>query len=84
MLIDAAAGRGVEVLSLTVHEELAQLPDKLRLPLVLFDIEGLPYAEVSDVLGLAEGTVKSRIHRARLALRERLAPDLKLGAESPS
>jgi len=59
-----------------VHEALATLPEKLRLPLVLFDIEGLPYAEVSDVLGLAEGTVKSRIHRARNALRERLAPDL--------
>jgi len=68
-----------------VHEALGSLPEKLRLPLVLFDIEGLPYAEVSEVLGLAEGTVKSRIHRARLALRDRLAPDLEaLGAESPT
>jgi len=68
-----------------VHQALATLPDKLRLPLVLFDIEGLPYAEVSTVLGLAEGTVKSRIHRARLALRERLGPDLEaLGAETTS
>jgi RNA polymerase sigma-70 factor (ECF subfamily) len=68
-----------------VHEALATLPEKLRLPLVLFDIEGLPYAEVSDVLGIAEGTVKSRIHRARLALRDQLAPDLEaLGAESTS
>ena len=69
-----------------VHEELGTLPEKLRMPLVLFDIEGLPYAEVSAVLGLAEGTVKSRIHRARLALRERLAPHLEaLGrAESAS
>jgi RNA polymerase sigma-70 factor (ECF subfamily) len=65
-----------------VQRALAALPDKLRLPLVLFDIEGLPYAEVSAVLGLAEGTVKSRIHRARLALRDRLGPDLEaLGAE---
>ncbi len=68
-----------------VHEALATLPEKLRLPLVLFDIEGLPYAEVSEVLGLAEGTVKSRIHRARSALRERLAPHLEaLGAETPT
>jgi len=68
-----------------VHQALGTLPEKLRLPLVLFDIEGLPYAEVSAVLGLAEGTVKSRIHRARSALRERLAPHLEaLGAETPT
>jgi RNA polymerase sigma-70 factor (ECF subfamily) len=68
-----------------VHEALAQLPEKLRLPLVLFDIEGLPYAEVSEVLGLAEGTVKSRIHRARHALRDRLEPEIEaLGTESPT
>lgn len=67
-----------------VHAALGELPEKLRMPLVLFDIEGLPYAEVSEVLGLAEGTVKSRIHRARLALRDRLAPDLEaLRGESP-
>jgi RNA polymerase sigma-70 factor (ECF subfamily) len=78
----AALGRE---LSERVHRALGTLPEKLRLPLVLFDIEGLPYAEVSTVLGLAEGTVKSRIHRARLALRERLAPDLDaLGAEKTS
>jgi RNA polymerase sigma-70 factor (ECF subfamily) len=66
-----------------VHAALATLPEKLRMPLVLYDIEGLPYAEVSEVLGLAEGTVKSRIHRARLALRERLTPDLEaLGEDS--
>jgi RNA polymerase sigma-70 factor (ECF subfamily) len=68
-----------------VHEALATLPEKLRLPLVLFDIEGLPYAEVSEVLELAEGTVKSRIHRARAALRDRLEPELEsLGTESTS
>jgi RNA polymerase sigma-70 factor (ECF subfamily) len=39
---------------------------------VLFDIEGLSYAEVAGVMRVAEGTVKSRIHRARQALRERL------------
>lgn len=68
-----------------VHEALETLPDKLRLPVVLFDIEGLAYAEVSEVLGVAEGTVKSRIHRARTALRERLAPGLRSpGTESTS
>jgi len=42
------------------------------MPVILYDIEGLAYGEVAKVLGIAEGTVKSRIHRARRALRENL------------
>jgi RNA polymerase sigma-70 factor, ECF subfamily len=52
-----------------VQEALLSLSPALRLPLVLYDIEGLGYAEVARILELAEGTVKSRIHRARQALR---------------
>jgi RNA polymerase sigma-70 factor (ECF subfamily) len=55
-----------------LQREILELGDALRTPLVLHDIEGLPYAEVSSILGLPEGTVKSRIHRARRALRRRL------------
>lgn len=55
-----------------VQAEIASLAPALRVPLVLFDIEGMPYSEIAGVLDIAEGTVKSRIHRARLALRERL------------
>ena len=40
--------------------------------MVLYDIEGLAYAEIAEVMGIAEGTVKSRIHRARQALRVEL------------
>ena len=52
--------------------ELFALPEALRAPVILFDIEGLSYGEISEVLEVAEGTVKSRIHRARQALRARL------------
>ncbi len=57
-----------------VARALASLPPKLRAPLVLHDVEGLRYEDVARVLRLAEGTVKSRIHRARMALRDQLSP----------
>jgi RNA polymerase sigma-70 factor (ECF subfamily) len=52
---------------------VATLPATLRSVFVLRDIEGLSTAEVADVLGLTETNVKVRLHRARLALRERLS-----------
>jgi RNA polymerase sigma-70 factor (ECF subfamily) len=59
-------------LSEKVREALQTLSPSLRMPVVLYDIEGLAYGEIAEVLGVAEGTVKSRIHRARKALREEL------------
>lgn len=59
-------------LSATLERAIQELGDALRPPLVLHDVEGLPYAEISSILGLPEGTVKSRIHRARHALRRQL------------
>jgi len=55
-----------------VQDAIVRLAPTLRTPLVLYDIEGLPYAEIASVLAIAEGTVKSRIHRARRALRAEL------------
>ncbi len=55
-----------------VQAALLELTPTLRLPLVMYDIEGLSYGEIARVLEIAEGTVKSRIHRARFALRDRL------------
>jgi len=55
-----------------VQEALLRLPDDLRMAITLYDIEGLSYREISSVLEIPEGTVKSRIHRARNALRDRL------------
>lgn len=56
-----------------VQAAIAQLPEQQRVVLVLRDLEGLSYEEIVDITGLAQGTVKSRIHRARTALADRLA-----------
>ena len=52
-----------------VQRALSTLEVEHRELLILRDIEGLSYADVQAVTGLAEGTVKSRLHRARLALK---------------
>jgi RNA polymerase sigma-70 factor (ECF subfamily) len=52
-------------------------PDQ-RHAIVLFDVEGYDYAEIADLTGVSLGTVKSRIHRGRLALRERLESSMGL------
>ena len=59
-----------------VVKALAALDDEHRAVVVLRDIEGFDYQQMSAVLELPVGTVKSRLHRARLALREALGPML--------
>jgi RNA polymerase sigma-70 factor (ECF subfamily) len=49
-----------------------------RTAIVLYDVEGYDYQEIADMTGVSLGTVKSRIHRGRLALRDLLAGDLEL------
>jgi RNA polymerase sigma-70 factor, ECF subfamily len=56
-----------------VQEAIAALDEDHRLVVVLRDIEELSYEEIVVITGLPEGTVKSRLHRARLALKEKLA-----------
>lgn len=51
---------------------IATLPDKYRAPLVLRDVEGKSYEEIANILRTSEGTVKSRISRARNFLRDKL------------
>ncbi len=57
-----------------VREAIKKLPEKLRVPLLLKDIEGLSYQEISETVQCEIGTVKSRIFRARESLREILKP----------
>jgi RNA polymerase sigma-70 factor, ECF subfamily len=58
--------------SLAVERGLSSLSGKLKAVIVLVEIEGLSYEEVSEVLGISVGTVKSRLSRAREELRRRL------------
>ncbi len=55
-----------------VHSGLPSLPPDLRLPLILCDLQGLPYEAIASELEIPLGTVKSRINRARLELAKRL------------
>jgi len=63
-----------------VTKAIASLPIKYRSALVLRDIEGHSYEQIAEILELSEGTVKSRINRARALLREKLGY---LVAEAP-
>jgi RNA polymerase sigma-70 factor (ECF subfamily) len=70
----SSAGLLRDELHRQVAAAVAALPLRWRVPLVLHEIEGWPYAAVAAQLGLREGTVKSRIHRGRERLRRMLEP----------
>ncbi|QBI21214.1 sigma-70 family RNA polymerase sigma factor [Egibacter rhizosphaerae] len=63
---------------------LAALPPEWRLAVVLCDIEGLAYEEISRVTGWPVGTVRSRIHRGRRRLREHLEASGPQSSEEPA
>ncbi len=66
-----------------VHAALDRLPEKFRVPVVLRDVDGLDYAEITDILGIPPGTVRSRIARGR-ALLASLLGNHQTPAERPS
>lgn len=55
-----------------IARALASLQDEFKTAVVLRDIEGLDYAEIARILKINIGTVKSRLHRARMLLQEKL------------
>ena len=58
---------------LAVARAIQSLPEKYRAPVVLRDVEGLSYDRIAGILTISEGTVKSRINRARNLLKEKLS-----------
>jgi RNA polymerase sigma-70 factor, ECF subfamily len=67
---DTVAHREVQA---RVEEELSKVPEPYRTTLILRDLEEMSYEEISEVLEISLGTVKSRLTRGRAALRQRLA-----------
>ncbi len=70
----APSGLLLQELHREVAGAVAALPLSYRVPLVLHEIEGWSYADIARELGCREGTVKSRIHRGRQQLRQKLQP----------
>jgi RNA polymerase sigma-70 factor (ECF subfamily) len=62
-----------------VQMALQRLTPSMRMPLVMYEMEGVSYGDIAKSLGVAEGTVKSRIHRARQVLRRELTPVVEEG-----
>src|SRR5262245_2834944 len=61
-------------LAARIDAAIESLPEKYHEILVLREVEGLSYEEISERLGMSKGTVESRLFRARERLREKLAP----------
>jgi RNA polymerase sigma-70 factor (ECF subfamily) len=78
---DAAGDREIGA---ALEEAIVALEPIYREVLLLRDVEGLTAAEVATVLGIGVDAVKSRLHRARTAVRERLAPLLDPGEQAIS
>jgi RNA polymerase sigma-70 factor (ECF subfamily) len=62
-----------EELDEQIQKALATLPADFRMTVILADIEGMSYEEISETMRCSLGTVRSRLHRGRKMLRNRLA-----------
>jgi len=56
-----------------LRQALAELPERRRMAVVLFDVEGYSHGEIALILGIPEGTVRSEVFHARRRLRVLLA-----------
>ncbi len=80
----APTSEGPEQVALLRHQRsaiaraMATISDDQRSAIILYDVQGYDYAEIASMTGVSVGTVKSRIHRGRLALRDRLGAQMEL------
>ncbi len=56
-----------------VHQAIGKLPPRLRLIVVMRELDDMSYSDISEVIGIPEGTVKSTLYRARKKLRKILS-----------
>lgn len=70
--VDVSAGDPFESAELrpAIEDAIASLPDEFRAAVVLSDVEGLPIAQIAEILEVPAGTVKSRVFRGRRHLAE--------------
>jgi RNA polymerase sigma factor (sigma-70 family) len=64
----------------TVRDALDELPEKYRIPLILFHQAGLSYEELTEILKEPMSIIKNRLYRARLMLKDKLTSERKEGA----
>lgn len=80
----APASDGPEQVSIAGQQRAAladamtAITDDQRAAIILYDVQGYDYGEIADMTRVSVGTVKSRIHRGRLALREQLGANMEL------
>jgi RNA polymerase sigma-70 factor (ECF subfamily) len=70
--LERSRGNPTEGLSIDLERAIAGLPDGAREVFVLYDIEGYGHGEIAALVGIAEGTSKAQLFRARRLLREKL------------
>jgi RNA polymerase sigma-70 factor (ECF subfamily) len=83
---DERSERAIEQIAdrMSIDQAIEQLPEEYRVAVILRDVADLDYAEISEVLGIPVGTVKSRIARGRMRLSEDLGnPTRRLQRPTP-
>ena len=68
----SVTGMSCAACSARVEKAVAKLPDKYRIPILLYYMEELSQAEIAAAMRISESAVKTRLHRAKKILREKL------------